>query len=621
MKIINNNTIVVYSSSELKEILEGNNEYSLIYLGSNITLESGIKISSTKVNLTIDGTYEETKYTLTDKKSLASSDTISVSSPSILEVIVRNIDIVGYNYYGTIYVPENSLYKNTIIEYNNITYTGPQISFHPVGLTRFIDSNITISDSDLVVGNEVAECNKIELGGTTNILHKSKNNSAFWFRNSTPSLTILSNSYITFTSEYRELFYGVSNLNFSILNNSYFSLTSHSGMAYGNYGTGITTISPNSELIIKQTGTNGSYSTWQSYGSITLNENSSLTIINDYPGISSSNYNLKFSSDGALILNNPQKVILYNEKANVINTSTSIPFSFKFSRINLFNNTIKLDENISESTMPSYSWYKENNSSVIDGKFTATTCSIETHNYTEEELSSLPALNNFIFANKKIFSLGDFAFRVNAITDKDTTISGITKEQSSILISYDDINTVVVADSKGEFTYNYENPLPIGTILTFNIKKKNEPLYHTKVVQIIYSGELILDSATKIIEFKLIPINNNPILCPRNNELTVNVIDTRANSTNWKLYATINHKLTTIKEEEFNGSLVYKDNNNNITVLSDTPTLVYTGKSNDGESNTTNVTWKEDEGILLMINDKIINKKEYTANIIWTIEE
>ena len=64
-----------------------------------------------------------------------------------------------------------------------------------------------------------------------------------------------------------------------------------------------------------------------------------------------------------------------------------------------------------------------------------------------------------------------------------------------------------------------------------------------------------------------------------------------------------------------------KDNNNNITVLSDTPTLVYTGKSNDRESNTTNVTWKEEEGILLMINDKIINKKEYTANIIWTIEE
>lgn len=71
-----------------------------------------------------------------------------------------------------------------------------------------------------------------------------------------------------------------------------------------------------------------------------------------------------------------------------------------------------------------------------------------------------------------------------------------------------------------------------------------------------------------------------------------------------------------------NSSTFNKDNNNNnITVLSDTPTLVYTGKSNNGESNTINVTWKEDEGILLMINDKIINKKEYTANIIWTIEE
>ena len=76
-----------------------------------------------------------------------------------------------------------------------------------------------------------------------------------------------------------------------------------------------------------------------------------------------------------------------------------------------------------------------------------------------------------------------------------------------------------------------------------------------------------------------------------------------------------------LKQKNSPNSSTFNKDNNNITVLSDTPTLVYTGKSNNGESNTINVTWKEEEGILLMINDKIINKKEYTANIIWTIEE
>lgn len=102
--------------------------------------------------------------------------------------------IVGYNYYGMIYLPENSSYKNIIVEYNNITYVGPQISFHPTGITRFIDFDITIEDNDLTVGNEVAECNKIEIGGNSTILHNSKPNSAFWFHNNGCYLKILSNA-------------------------------------------------------------------------------------------------------------------------------------------------------------------------------------------------------------------------------------------------------------------------------------------------------------------------------------------------------------------------------------------------------------------------------------------
>lgn len=41
------------------------------------------------------------------------------------------------------------------------------MSFHPLGLTRFVNCNITISDGTLTVGNEVAECSQIEIGGIT----------------------------------------------------------------------------------------------------------------------------------------------------------------------------------------------------------------------------------------------------------------------------------------------------------------------------------------------------------------------------------------------------------------------------------------------------------------------
>lgn len=39
------------------------------------------------------------------------------------------MDIKGYNYYGVIYIPESNPYANTVIEYNNITYEGPQMIF------------------------------------------------------------------------------------------------------------------------------------------------------------------------------------------------------------------------------------------------------------------------------------------------------------------------------------------------------------------------------------------------------------------------------------------------------------------------------------------------------------
>ena len=44
------------------------------------------------------------------------------------------------------------------------------------------------------------------------------------------------------------------------------------------------------------------------------------------------------------------------------------------------------------------------------GTFSNTSVKINNNNYTEEELANLPDINNFIFANKKIFSVGGLLF-------------------------------------------------------------------------------------------------------------------------------------------------------------------------------------------------------------------
>ena len=68
MIIINQNTVVVFTSSELKEALENDNGYTYIYLGSDITLSSGIAISNKKSEVIIDGTYNNVIYNYIDQK-------------------------------------------------------------------------------------------------------------------------------------------------------------------------------------------------------------------------------------------------------------------------------------------------------------------------------------------------------------------------------------------------------------------------------------------------------------------------------------------------------------------------------------------------------------------------
>lgn len=621
MTIINDSTVVVSSSTELKEVLEKDNNYTYIYFDSNITLDSGIAISSSKTKVTINGLYNGITHEFIDQKKLGTGDAIRVTSPNTVNVIVKNLNITGYNYYGVIYVPETDTYKNTCIEYNNINYIGPQISFNPVGTTRFIDSNITIQEN-YAAGNEVAECNKIEIGGNTTIVHKSTSNSSFWFRNTNPSLTILKDANVNFTSENRELIYGTNNLELTILPYATFNITTHDGIGYGNNGTGKTLIDTGAKLSIKQTSRNGSYATWYSYGTITMNNDSSLYIINDFSNITSANYNIYFqSSNSGLILNSPKEVVLYNSSANILNTNSTIPFSFSYSRLNLFDKVITIDSNIIKDTLPTYSWYKDTDLSSIDGTFTSSKVTISNNNYTEEELAKLPDLSNFNFVNKKILSIGTFPIHINPLTDQDTTIKGITGVNDSILIEYNDVSTVVVADELGNFNYTYDSPLDIGTIITFNVKKYNDLIYFTKVIQIVYSGELRLDSDDKNFKFKVVAIKENPILCPRLNNIILTVTDSRINSTDWKLYATINHDLMSDDGIILKDSLVFVNDADEIKVLSSVPTLVYTGEKNDGSIKVTDISWVEDKGILLALNDPLENNVEYKAEITWTLEE
>ena len=623
MTIVDENTVVVYTSSELKKCLEEDNLYNYIYFGSDITLSSGIIISSKRDNVIIDGTYDGVRYTYTDMRSLGTGDTISVRSSNINKVVVKNINVVGNNYYGIIYVPEDNALSGVVIEYNNLVYEGPQITYHPTGLSIYIDCDIKIVTT-YASANEVAECNRIEIGGVTSIIHESTGDSSFWFKGSNdPYFKILENANVTIKSVNRELFYGTNNLSFSVLANASFFLTTALGVGYGTYSTSSVLIDKNATLEITQTKRNSSYPTWYCNGGFVMNENSTLVIINDYANIALTNYNIYFKTASSfLILNNPKRVVLYNSKANVFYSERDINFNLVYSRMNIWTVPYEISKAGSLDDIPTYSWYKSFNTSSVTGTFSSSETIVTSNNYTEEELSELPSLDNFKLNDCKVISFGSMPISLNPVTNESTLLSGYTDKNAEVRISYLDKEEVVSANDYGYFELVIDKVLSEGTEIVYLANVRNSFIYSSKTIYIVYAGELTLDSVPVNIEFLVVPFSTNPILCSSKEKIVITVTDSRITSSDWKLYASVNHDLESSDGDVLTDSLVYVDDNNDITVLSQVKTLIYKGENNKGSTKKTIIMWDDDKGIVLKLgNEPLENKREYRALISFTLEE
>ena len=107
--------VVVYFCLELKEVLSNSDIYSYSCLGSDVVMGGGIVSSKDKVSLTIDETYEGVTHQLGDKLSLCSFDIIYITNVTAVRVEVCHITIVGHNYYGIIFVPENTAIGSVLL--------------------------------------------------------------------------------------------------------------------------------------------------------------------------------------------------------------------------------------------------------------------------------------------------------------------------------------------------------------------------------------------------------------------------------------------------------------------------------------------------------------------------
>ena len=98
------------------------------------------------------------------------------------------------------------------------------------------------------------------------------------------------------------------------------------------------------------------------------------------------------------------------------------------------------------------------------------------------------------------------------------------------------------------------------------------------------------------------------------------VVDSRAISSNWYLYAYIDSPLSTSDNKHLlKDSLIFIDADNKISTLGTTPTLIYSGSPNGGNTKTTNISWAENVGILFKVLDPLYNGETYSTSINWIL--
>ena len=618
IQIIDNNTVVVETSDELKKAISEDNNYNYIYLGSDITAASGFIINSNKSKVIIDGTCNNKKYTYTNNLSLE-EDVIKVSTTN-KKIVLKNINIVSSHGYGVIYVPSHPNYSNVVVEYNNINFTGIELSCNYYGTTKITNSIIDVKDTNNIPAQRVCDSNRIIIDGNSNITNNSSTNTVFFFNDVIPSsVKIKPNSKVNITTS-KEFMNGTNRMDLIVGHGSEFLLTTGNGFAKTTtHGARNVLIEEMSNFTFIENN-HQRVPMWNVFGNFTVKEGASISIINTYMTTPTDNYNIYFKgTNQKFILDNPKYVNIYTKNANVVYTNNPVDFKFNFARINMWVYALDYQNACTLDDTPAFYWYKENNPTEITGVFNKDSTTITAHNFTDIELSTLPDINSFSLQNIKILTIGLLKINIHPIIDSINSISGHTIPYANVKIEYDDKSLMATADENGLFEANISSVIPDNTRV--KITSCLNCCYTERKVTVPFMGELTLLKVTENIPFSMIPSSTNPVILPKKNKIVVTVIDSRVNSTNWKLYLNSTNPMIDSNGKVLIDSLLFKKFNNEEITLKTNKELIFESNDNSGSVNISNVTFSGDKGLLLKPSKDLLEDEDYSTLIIWSVEE
>ena len=615
---MDSNKVVVTTNDELKQVISEDNNYDYIYLGNDIVATEGFIINSNKSKLTIDGTYKDKKYTYTNNLSL--EENVIKASTTNKKIVLKNMNIVCSNGYGVIYVVSHPNYSNVLVEYNNVNFSGIELSQNYYGTTKIVDSIIEIKDVNNVPAQRACNSNRILIDGNTTISNTSTTNTIFFFNDVIPSLVkIMPNSRVNISTP-KEFMNGTNRLDLTIGHGAEFLLTTGNGFSKTTtHGARNVLVEEMSDFTFIEN-SHQRVPMWSVFGDFIVKEGASVSILNTYMTTPTDNYNIYFKgTNQKFILDNPKYVNIYTKNANVVYTNNPVDFIFKFTRINIWIYALDYTSACTLDDTPAFYWYKENNLAKIVGVLNKDNTTITSHNFTDTELNSLSDINSFSFQDRKILTIGLLKVNVHPITNSTNTISGHTVPYANVKIEFDNESLVVSADENGLFEASINSTISDNTRVKI-ISCLNKS-FTERNVTIPFLGELTLLKATENIPFSMSSSSTKPIILPKKNKTVVTVVDSRINSTNWKLYINYTNPMMEVSGKVLIDSLIFKKFNNEEIDLKTNKKLIFESSDSGGNVNVSNVTFSIDKGLFLKPSEDLLEGEDYSTKIIWSVEE
>lgn len=608
--------ITVNTFAELKSAIESATETDILVAADITFAAGGARVNVAKSNLVIDFD----GHTVTDYNNLSVTDTIYIpSSTAVVSVTIKNAIWSGRNYYGVVGVYDGN--TNSTITLQNITYTGPQFVYNKNGTTNLVDCTVTLDRNGSSANpQEFCEANRLSISGTVSVVSGSTSNAVVWFTGTGASLTVLQNA--KFTVEALSTYFAYTDVAPTMVfeQNSATTITTKGGLYYAASSSAHIASSfwlkENASFVAYKKGT-GSAPMFKCLSSLQIDNNADFELYTETSNTSALVY---FGQVANVKITTPKRVVLYNSGRSIFSFqtgSTANPNVLEISTqmLRLWTTAkAPLSGAGGLDDLPASEFFKANYATNLTLTIKATNSTLVS---TENNLASgdqgYPLTTTSLnFFGAQVFALGSLNLTANKITDQTTAVSGTANSLASIKVAYESFSAVGSADEAGNYAVTITEQVPVSTLVTITANKK----FLSKSLTVLSEGSIWITAPRSLVFTTFTTSSNLQTIYRANTDFSIELKDTRTEGADWYLYCHIAAPLTS-KEDKLEKVLSFTQDGAKV-VLTETPTLVYSGKWSETEK-THMLTWEKAEGFLLNINPQTVYASgKYTTDLFWT---